>query len=99
MTSLSLYSSVPSFRICHGIVTEHTVCQAYLVSETLLDIEILAVPRWCIRTWTRSAAEMYGAAYVWISLQTRMRQTLACLNATAAAILPGAPMIRRPDEC
>ena len=62
MTSLSLYSCVPLFRICHGIVSEHMLCPARLISEALLDIEILAVPRWRMQTWTRSATEMYGSA-------------------------------------
>ena len=87
MTSLSLHSSVPLFRICHGIVTEHKLCPARLISEALLDIEILAVPRWRRQTWTRSATELYGSAYVGISIQTRMRQTAAC--PTEVATLPG----------
>ena len=86
MTSLSRYSCVPLFRICHDIVSEHMLCPARLVSEALLDIEILAVPRWRMQTWTRSATEMYGSAYVWISLQTWMRQTPAC--PTDVATLP-----------
>ena len=86
MTSLPLYSSVPLIRNCHGIVTEHKLCPARLISEALLDIESLAVPRWRMQTWTRSATEMYGSAYVWISLQTRIRQTPAC--PTDVATLP-----------
>jgi len=42
MSSLSLYSSVPLFRIGHGIVNdEHTLCPARLVSEARQRIDML----------------------------------------------------------
>jgi hypothetical protein len=50
MTSLSLNSCVPLFRINHGITNEHKVehkvCPARLIYEALLDIEIPTIPRW-----------------------------------------------------
>ncbi len=59
-----------------------------------------AIPRWRMQVRAGCVSGAYGSAYVWASLQTRMRYARACLKTRPTSLpFPQCRTIRRPGKC